>query len=71
MCLDELTGDKLRRLILEKKLEKIKNFRKTMYMDTKLWALKYWMDVEFALEKKLEEAYIVIALLQAELAQKK
>ena len=55
MCLDELTGDKLRRLILEKKLEKIKNFRKTMYMDTKLWALKYWMDVEFALEKKLEE----------------
>ena len=23
MCLDELTGDKLRRLILEKKLEKI------------------------------------------------
>ncbi len=55
MCLDELTGDKLRRLILEKKLEKIKNFRKTMYMDAKLWALKYWMDVEFALEKKLEE----------------
>lgn len=55
MCLDELTGDKLRRLILEKKLEKIKNFRKTMYMDTKLWALKYWMDVEYALEKKLEE----------------
>ena len=55
MCLDELTWDKLRRLILEKKLEKIKNFRKTMYMDTKLWALKYWMDVEYALEKKLEE----------------
>jgi hypothetical protein len=35
-------------------LEKIKNFRKTLPIDTEQWALNHWADVEEVLEKELE-----------------
>jgi hypothetical protein len=54
MSIDEITGNRLRLVILEQKLEKIKNFRKTLPIDTEPWALNHWADVEEVLEKELE-----------------
>jgi hypothetical protein len=54
MGIDEITGNRLRLVILEQKLEKIKNFRKTLPIDTEPWALNHWADVEEVLEKELE-----------------
>ena len=54
MSIDEITGNRLRLVILEQKLEKIKNFRKTLPIDTEQWASNHWADVEEVLEKELE-----------------
>ena len=54
MSLDEIRGDKLRKACLEMRLERIKEFRKTLPSDTEQWALNHWADVEEVLEKQLE-----------------
>ena len=54
MSLDEIRGDKLRKACLEMRLERIKEFRKTLPLDTEQWALNHWADVEEVLEKELE-----------------
>ena len=54
MSLDEIRGDKLRKACLEMRLERIKEFRKTLPSDTEQWALNHWAGVEEVLEKELE-----------------